>query len=46
MVQDTTWKSDKNTIKHLKQDPRGQPFSSRWPQGIYEQTQKHDKHKT
>ena len=27
--QDTTWKSDKNTIKHHKQEPRGQPFPSR-----------------
>ena len=22
-TQDTTWKSDKSTIKHLKQEPRG-----------------------
>ena len=25
---DTTWESDKNTIKHLKQEPSGQPFPS------------------
>ena len=33
LTQDTTWKSDENTIKHYKQEPRGQPFPSRWPQG-------------
>ena len=46
LTQDTTWESDKNTIKHQKQEPRGQPFPSRWPQGSNEQTRKHDKHKT
>ena len=46
MAQDTTWESDKNTIKQHKQDPRDQSFPSRLPQGINEQTQKHDKHKT
>ena len=46
LTQDTTWESDKNTFKHHKQDPRGQPFPSRWSQGSNEQTQKHDKHKT
>ena len=25
VTQDTTWKSDKNTIKHHEQEPRGQP---------------------
>ena len=28
LVQDTTWERDKNTIKHHKQEPRGQPFPS------------------
>ena len=32
--------------KHHKQEPRGQPFPSRRPQGSNEQTWKHDKHKT
>ena len=32
------------TIKHHKQEPRGQSFPSRWPQGSNEQTRKHDKH--
>ena len=41
-----TWESDKNTIKHYKQGPRGQPFPSRWPQGSNERMQKHGKHKT
>ena len=43
---DTTWESDKNTIKHHKQEPIGQPFPIRWPQGSNEQTRKHEKHKT
>ena len=34
LTKNTTWESDKNTIKHHKQEPRGQPFPSRWPQGI------------
>ena len=42
MTQDTTWESDKNTIKHHKQDPRGQSFPSRCPHGTNEQTQKQD----
>ena len=46
LTQDTTWESDKNTIKHHKQEPRGQPFPSRIPQGSNEQTRKHDKLKT
>ena len=29
LTQDTTWKSDKITIRHHKQEPRGQPFPSR-----------------
>ena len=29
LTQDTTWKSDNNTIKHHKQEPKGQPFPSR-----------------
>ena len=29
LTQDTTWARDKNTIKHHKQEPRGQSFSSR-----------------
>ena len=46
LTQDTTLESDENTIKQPKQEPRGQPFPSRWPQGSNEQTRKHDKHKT
>ena len=29
LTQDTTWESDKNTIKHYKREPRGQPSPSR-----------------
>ena len=29
LTQDTPRESDKNTIKHHKQEPRGQPFPSR-----------------
>ena len=29
LPQDTIWESDKKTIKHHKQEPRGQPFPSR-----------------
>ena len=29
LTQDTTWECYKNTIKHHKQEPRGQPFPSR-----------------
>ena len=29
LTEDTTRESDKNTIKHHKQEPRGQPFPSR-----------------
>ena len=29
LTQDTTWESDKITIRHQKQEPRGQPFPSR-----------------
>ena len=36
-----TWQ---NTNKHNEQEPRGQPFPSRWPQGSNEQMRKHDKH--
>ena len=32
------WESDKFKIRHHKQEPRGQPFPSRWPQGINKQT--------
>ena len=32
--------------KHHQQEPRGQPFPSRWPQGSNELTQKHEKHDT
>ena len=45
LTKDTTWESDKITIRHNKQEPIGQPFPSRWPQGSNEQTRKHDKHK-
>ena len=33
LTQDTTWESDKITIRHHKQKPRGQTFPSRRPQG-------------
>ena len=46
LTQNTTWERDKITIRHHKQEPRGQPFPSRWPQGSNEQTWKYDKHKT
>ena len=46
LTQNTTYERDKNTIKHHKREPIGQPFPSRWPQGSNEQTRKHDKHKT
>ena len=45
LTQDTTWESDKNTIKHHRQEPRGQPSPSKGPQGSNEQTRKHEKHK-
>ena len=45
LIQDTTLDSDKNTIKHHKQEPRGQ-LPSRWPQGSNEQTRKHGNHNT
>ena len=35
-----------NHNKNHKQEPRGQPFPFRWPQGSNEQTWKHDKHQT
>ena len=28
------WESDNVTIRHHKREARGQPFPSRWPQGI------------
>ena len=31
LTQDTTRENDKNTIKHHKQEPKGQLFPSRWP---------------
>ena len=37
LIQDTTWESDKNTITHHKQEPKGHPFPSRLPQGSNEQ---------
>ena len=46
LTQDTTRESDKHTIKHHKREPRGQPFPSRWPQGINRPMRKHNKHKT
>ena len=45
LTQDTTWESDQITIRHHKQEPRVQPFPSRWPHGSNEQTPTHDKHK-
>ena len=42
LTQDTTWESNKNTINfNHQQEPRGQPFPSRWPQG----SNKHTGHK-
>ena len=35
LTQDTTWESDKNTIKHHKGEPRGQPFPTNDPQKKY-----------
>ena len=29
LTQDTTWESDKLTVRHHKREPRGQPFPSR-----------------
>ena len=29
LTQDTTWESDKNTIKHQKREPIGLPFPSK-----------------
>ena len=46
LTQDNTWKGDEITTRHDKQEPRGQPFPNRRPQGSNEQTVKHDKHKT
>ena len=38
--QNTTWESDKNTIKHHKREPRGQPFPSQeWTDAKAWQTQ-------
>ena len=34
LIRNTTWESDKSTIKHHKREPRGQPFPSRGSQGI------------
>ena len=45
LTQDTTWESDKNTIKYHKQEPRGQLFPNRWPHRGNKQTRKHEKHK-
>ena len=33
LTQDTTWESDKITIRHHKPEPRGQLFPVRWPLG-------------
>ena len=32
------WECDNITIRHHKRESRGQPFPSRWPQGINRQT--------
>ena len=32
--------SDKLTVRHHKREPRGQPFPSKRPQGIYKQTRR------
>ena len=37
LTQDTTWEGNLNTIKNYTQEPRGQPFPNRWPQGYSEQ---------
>ena len=46
LTHDTTWESDKNTFIQQKQEPRGQSFPNRLPQGSNEQTRKYDKPKT
>ena len=38
LTQDTTWASDKHTIRHHKWEPISQPIPSRWQQGINKQT--------
>ena len=45
LTQDTTWESNKNNKQH-QQEPKGQLFSSRWPQGNNEQMREHEKQKT
>ena len=38
LTQDTNGKVTTSQFKHLKREPRGQPFPSRWPEGINKQT--------
>ena len=38
LIQDTTWESDKHTIRHYKQKLGSQPFTSRCSQGSNKQT--------
>ena len=45
LTQATIWESDKTQEIHQTQEPRGQPFSSRWLQGCKEQTRQYDKDK-
>ena len=41
------WENDNFTIRYHKRKPSGQPFSSRWPQGIKNRrAQKHNKNMT
>ena len=46
LIQDTSWESDKITIRHQKQEPKGQPVSSRYTQASNKQIRMHDKHKS
>ena len=49
LTQDTNGKVKKQqlTNRHHRREPKGQPFPSRWPQGINKQrARKHNKHKT
>ena len=42
-TQNIIWKSEKKHKKHHKQEPRGQPFPSRWPAGRKEQTGQYER---
>ena len=46
LTQDTTWESDKNTIKNRKREPLVSPLTADDKKGSNEQTRNHDKHQT